>query len=101
MTNKNINYDDYVIDRFKKDEKFLRSCVESAFEAYEKDGEISYLLDTLRQAVSVKGFSNLSNETGISRQYLYDIFSKKGNPTLKVFDQILQVLGYKMSFKAI
>ena len=100
MPKNTINYDEYVEDRFAKDDAFLKACLDSAFKSYEKDQEISYLLDTLKQAAKVRGFSNLARETGLSRQHLYEIFSKNGNPTIKVFNEILHVFGYKLSFKS-
>lgn len=98
---KTIDYDDYVVDRFKKDPKFLKVCLNSAFQVYQDDQEIDYLLDTLRQAAAVKGISQLAEETGLSRQYLYEMLSKKGNPTIKVFGLVLKSFGYRMAFRPI
>jgi HTH-type transcriptional regulator/antitoxin HigA len=98
---KTINYDDYVVDRFKKDPKFLKACLVSAFQSYQEDRDVDYLLDTLRQAASVKGVSQLAEETGLSRQYLYEMLSEKGNPTIKVFGLVLKAFGYRMVFKPI
>lgn len=98
---KTINYDDYIVSAFKKDPKFLNACLKSAFGNYNKDGEIYFLLETLRQAAEVKGISKLAAETGLSRQYLYEMLSKKGNPTVKVFELVLKAFGYRMVFQPI
>ena len=100
-TKKTINYDDYVANRIAKDPEFLKACVKSAFESYKQDQEITYLLDTLKQAAEVKGISKLAAETGLSRQYLYEMLSKKGNPTVKVFELVLKAFGYRMVFQPI
>ena len=98
---KTINYDDYVAKRFAKDPAFLKACLKSAFESYKQDQEITYLLDTLKQAAEVKGIATLAEETGLSRQYIYEMLSKKGNPTVKVFEVVLKAFGYRMTFQPI
>jgi DNA-binding phage protein len=43
----------------------------------------------------------LARETKLSRQYLYEIFSKQGNPTVKVLEAILKSFGYRIAFQPI
>ncbi len=99
--NRHVRYEDFIAAEFKKDPEFLKACVKSAFENYKKDGEVYFLLETLRQAAEVKGISKLAAETGLSRQYLYEMLSKKGNPTVKVFALVLKAFGYRMVFQPI
>lgn len=98
---RHVKYEDFIASEFKKDPEFLKACVKSAFENYKKDGEVYFLLETLRQAAEVKGISKLAAETGLSRQYLYEMLSKKGNPTVKVFELVLKAFGYRMVFQPI
>lgn len=47
-----------------------------------------------------KGMTELSRETGLSREHLYRSFSEHGNPTLKTMLAVSKALGVDMSFKA-
>ena len=96
-----IRYEDFVASEFKRDSEFLKSCIKSAFENYKKDEQVYFLLETLRQAAEAKGIAKLAEETGLSRQYIYEMLSKKGNPTVKVFEVVLRAFGYRMTFQPI
>jgi probable addiction module antidote protein len=84
----------------KKDES-LKACVKDAFEGYKDDLDIVDLLKSLKEAAAIKGFSQLARETKLSRQYLYEIFSKQGNPTVKVLETVLKSFGYRIAFQMI
>ena len=96
---KTINYDSYIMERFAKEPEFLKICLKCAFDNYEKDRELPYLLETLRHAASVKSISWLAKETDLSRTYLYKMLSEKGNPTFSNFELIIRAFGYGIEFK--
>ncbi|HGF5190426.1 TPA: addiction module antidote protein [Vibrio parahaemolyticus] len=50
-------------------------------------------------AAKTKGMSELSKQTGLSREQLYRSFSSKGNPTLKTMLAVMSVFGVKLSAK--
>ncbi len=95
---------DHNVDSAKKAGKkaeSLKVCVKGVFEDYKDDFDIVDLLKSLKEAAAIKGFSQLARETKLSRQYLYEIFSKQGNPTVKVLEAILKSFGYRIAFQPI
>lgn len=102
LKHKRLNkFDDLVIERFKNDKQFLAISIKSAFEGYVKNGEIGYLLNTLRRVSEAYGITNLSKKTGISRQNIYQMLSEKGNPTIRNLELLLESFGYRLSIKQI
>jgi len=79
--------------------KFLKNYLTEAIE--DKDPKI--LLIVLMQIIKSKpgGMSACSNETGISRQTLYNSLCYKGNPKLNTLKSILKYIGFRLSIKAI
>jgi probable addiction module antidote protein len=94
-------WDSFVIEEFKRDPEFLRLALKRRLKEYAATGDDFFLRETLKQAAAAKGITNLAKETGLSRQYLYEMLSEKGNPTIKVFSLVLKAFGYRMVFKPI
>ena len=88
-------------EKVVKKTESLKDCVKGAFEDYKDDFDIVDLLKSLKEAAAIKGFSQLARETKLSRQYLYEIFSKQGNPTVKVLETVLKSFGYRIAFQPI
>jgi probable addiction module antidote protein len=95
------DYNDLIADKFKKDPEFLKLCLKNSFKNYAKDGNEFLLRETLKQAAQAKGMTQLARETGLSRQYLYEMVSERGNPTIATFRLVLKSLGFRMYIKAI
>jgi hypothetical protein len=89
------------VERSAKKAESLKNCVKDAFEDYKNDFDVVDLLKSLKEAAAIKGFSQLARETKLSRQYLYDIFSKQSNPTVKVLETVLKSFGYRIAFEPI
>ena len=96
-----IQHDDFVVEQFKEDPKFLKISLERSFANYIETGDKSYFLYVLQQAAKSRGVSTVAKESKLSRQYLYEIFSEKSNPTLENFNLILKSLGLKLQIKAL
>ena len=94
-------WDSLVVDQFKKDPEFLNLALKRTFREYVQSGDDFFLRETLKQAATAKGITQLAKETGLSRQYLYEMLSEKGNPTLATFRAVLKALGFKMYVRAI
>jgi DNA-binding phage protein len=88
-------------ERATKKAESLKVCVKGAFEDYKDNFDIVDLLKSLKEAAAIKGFSQLAEEAKLSRQYLYEIFSKQGNPTVKVLEAVLKSFGYRIAFQPI
>lgn len=94
-------WDDYITERFKKDSEFFKRSVNFSVKDFFKTGDETFFRETLKQAATAKGITNLARETGLSRQYIYEMLSEKGNPTLATFRAVLKALGFKMYIRAV
>ena len=56
------------------------------------------VLSALRSVAEVHGMTWLSKQTGITRQTLYQMLSKDGNPSIRAFMSIISNLGIRLSF---
>jgi probable addiction module antidote protein len=103
-TNKirNRSFDEFIVEHFQENPKLAEGYLKLALKEYQKDGDERPLLSALRQvAIARGGFAQLAHKTGLSRESLYKTLSPKGNPRLSTLKIILEVLGYRLSFKAI
>ena len=93
------SYHDELIESLKNSKEadlYLRI----AMEEYQEDGDTESLLVALRNIAEAKGgMSRLAKQTHLNRQNLYNVLSKKGNPTLDTFGLILRGLGYRLSIQ--
>ncbi len=65
-----------------------------------EDGDERVLLMALRNVVnSMEGMTQLSRQTGLSRESLYRSLSDAGNPKLSSFISILHAVGMELSIK--
>ncbi len=94
-------WNDYVLDKMKEDSEFVNQSVRFALRDFIETGDDDFLSVTLKQAAAAKGITKLAKETGLSRQYIYEMLSEKGNPTLSTFRAVLAALGFKMYIRAI
>ena len=60
-------------------------------------GDAGYIAKALGVVARAKGMTQLSRDTGLSREQLYRSFSAKGNPTLKTFLTVMKALGIDMT----
>jgi probable addiction module antidote protein len=56
-------------------------------------GDAGYIAKALGVVARARGMTDLSRETGLSREQLYRSFSEEGNLTLKTLFAVMQVLG--------
>lgn len=91
---------DLFIEEFKTDPEFAQECVGNELEGYAQTGDIRYLLSTLKDVASAKGWVWLAKETGLSRPTLYETLSGKSLPRIDTLVKILNALGFRMLFVA-
>lgn len=74
---------------------------EDAIAAYLADatenGDANELAHALGVVARARGMSDLSRETGLSRQTLYKALSGEGNPELATIAKVADALGYRLS----
>ena len=91
-------WDDFIIEEFKKDSEFMRGAVEDELQEYAQTGDMRYLLATLRDVATAKGWVWLAKETGLSRPTLYEALYGRSKPKFETITKILNALGFKILF---
>ncbi len=61
--------------------------------------DAAYIAHALGVAARAKGMSQISGQTGLSREQLYRSFSADGNPTLKTTLAVVRALGIELTAK--
>lgn len=77
------------------DPEFAAAYIVAALD--EKDSD--FLNQALADVVKAHGVADISEETGIARQAIYSMTSKKGNPTLQNVNKILNAIGLEITVK--
>lgn len=95
------SWSDYVVDEYRKDPELAKLRVSNELEEYAQTGEIKYLLATLKDVASAKGWTELAKETGLSRQTLYKTLNGQRFPRVDTLAKILYALDFRMSFIAV
>jgi len=62
-------------------------------------GDAAYIAKAMGVVARAKGMTELSRETGLSREQLYRSFSEHGNPTLKTLLAVMNALGIEMTVR--
>ena len=93
-----VSYDDWEIDRFRKDRDLAIECLNVALESLNSPEERGGSLLTLRAlAEAYGGLAKVAADAGISRESLYRSLSPKGNPTFKTLSAIVNAMGLRLS----
>ena len=74
----------------------LKTALEDLQETHDLHG---FLLALFNMAKAKGGLELLSRNTGLGREYLYHILSKKGNPSLATAIKICTALGVRLSVR--
>ena len=61
--------------------------------------DAGYIAHALGVVARAKGMSQITGQTGLSREQLYRSFSENGNPTLKTTRAVMKALGLELSAK--
>lgn len=87
-----ISYDDFIIERLK-DRVLAAGYLSDALE----EDEPELLLIALRHVVAANGgMKKLAAKTKLSRESLYKMLSKKGNPGIYSLQAIFNALGFRL-----
>ncbi len=83
------DFEDYVIESLKDDPKLASEYLNAAI----ADGDLSVFLVALGHITKARGMSGVSKDTGLNRENIYRIVSKKGNPRFTNLQAILRSVG--------
>lgn len=92
-----IQYDDWIIDRLKKNKKEAFEYLKTSLEE-NADFPPAFLLSLRRvsQAFDMS-LEDIAKDSGISTAAIYKILGKKGNPTIDTLSSILKTMGFKLT----
>ena len=93
MTTKLKTFD--VVDFLNTDEE-MQEYLNAAIEEVDP----KFLFIALGDIARAKNISQLSRDTGISREGIYKALSGEGNPTFNTIFKIVQALGSQMQFSS-
>lgn len=62
-----------------------------------EDGDAAVIVAALGDVARSRGMTQLSKETGITRDGLYKALVSTGNPSFKTIQKVLQAFGLKLS----
>lgn len=72
---------------------YLEACVEEA------EDDPALIIHALGVVARAKNMSQLSRETGLSREGLYKALSADGNPTFATIAKVTKALGFKLTIQ--
>jgi len=87
---------EYEEDYFRKNPDEIDDYLKEVFDEYAEDGNTPALLSSLRVISRVKGISEISRETGITRNGIQKALSEEGNPRLESINAIMHAMGYRL-----
>jgi probable addiction module antidote protein len=100
--NRSRNFDDVVVERFRRDPEEAMLYLEVSLEEFEKDNNTGALLSALRTVAEAQGgIPELARRIGMEKMTLYKALSEEGNPKLSTIGSILHGLGYRMKLEPI
>lgn len=94
-------WNDFIVDEYQQNPEWAKHRVASELDEYAKTGEIKYLLATLKDVATARGWVQLAKETGLGRTTLYETLSGKNRPRIDTLAKILGALGFRMLFVAV
>lgn len=75
----------------------IAAYLNAAFE----DGDTSVIAAALGDVARAKGMTQLSKETGITRDGLYKALSPTGNPSFDTVQKVVKAFGLKLDVSAV
>lgn len=72
---------------------YLEACIEEA------EDDPALIIHALGVVARAKNMSQLSRETGLSREGLYKALSVDGNPTFATIAKVTKALGFKLTIQ--
>lgn len=63
------------------------------------ENDEKFLNEALAKVIKAHGATSISDETGITRQAIYKMFSKNGNPSFKNINKLLDAVGLELTVR--
>lgn len=92
VSEEDYEFEPYDVVEFLKDEEYCRTHIKISFE----ENGLRGLKKALGDVARARSMTELSKQTGISRQYLYTALSEYGNPTVDTLFKVLEAFNLKL-----
>nr|WP_314266043.1 addiction module antidote protein [uncultured Moellerella sp.] len=79
---------------YLNDEEDIQTYLNAAIE----EGDTKYIFKALGNIAKARNISQLSKDTGMSREGIYKALSSEGNPLFNTVSKITKALGLKIQF---
>ena len=100
MENKTKRYrtfEEVTAEQLRNNPGLIDGFLSSIFEDYAEDGDVSSLLTSLRIVARAKGVTDISKESGISRNGIQKALSEEAKPRFETISTIINAFGYQLS----
>ena len=88
-------WDSFVTELYREDVELAKQSLREEFEMFEQTGDDRYLLKTLERMIKARGVQNITRETGVSRQTIYNLLEGKQSPRMDTMTKLLNTLGLR------
>lgn len=85
----------FVTELYREDMELAVQSLREEFELFEETGNNRYLLKTLGRMIKARGVQNITRETGMSRQTIYNLLDGKISPRMDTMTKLLNTLGLR------
>lgn len=85
----------FVTDLYREDVELAMLSLREEFEMFEQTGDDRYLFKTLERMIRARGIQNITRETGMSRQTIYNLLNGKISPRMDTMAKLLNTLGLR------
>ncbi|MDL2264201.1 hypothetical protein LJC31_06065 [Synergistaceae bacterium OttesenSCG-928-I11] len=85
----------FVTELYREDVELAMQSLREEFELFEQTGEDRYLLKTLERMIKARGVQNITRESGMSRQTIYNLLDGKMSPRMDTMTKLLRTLGLR------
>lgn len=89
------DWDSFVTDLYREDAELAMLSLREEFEMFEQTGDNRYLFKTLERMIRARGIQNITRETGMSRQTIYNFLNGKMSPRMDTMTKLLNTLGLR------
>ena len=97
MALKTLPYDSA---EYLTDDKAIEEYLEEAMKIAMEDSNPSFLCQALGTVARARGMSQISKDSGLSRESLYKALGAEGNPEFGTVLKVLQALGLRLSVQS-
>lgn len=95
-----VDFEPYLLSRLD-DPEYAAGFLNVALEEYIFDGHIESFNTAIKYVLKSQNVSQLSRETGVSKQHIHRIITGKSKPTFDLLIKLFKYLGYQFELKPI